>query len=337
MLAITSSESPLAGIYGIVKVVEYTYLGLFIYFYRKSINLFIFSLLLSIGIVFESSLAILQYINQGSFQGPLYFLGERALNTSTPGVANASINGSLILRPYGTFSHPNVLGGFLVISLSLVLPLILKLRKLFVFVLIFALAGVAFSFSRTAALALVFYLGSFFLISIFEKYKKGKTNKISPKKFLLILVSIVFVLSLLSNSILYQRISNLNLNEESIIQRSQQAKEALSMFYQNPVLGVGLNNYFYHIDNIYFPLGPQPVHNIFLLTLSQTGIVGLLALLSILYKVARINQYSLIVVTTIIILGSLDHYLLTIQQGQLILVLSTSMLLSFKLSAKIEK
>jgi O-antigen ligase len=331
------SKSPPAGIYGIIKFVEFIYLGLFVYHYKKSINVFASAVLLSVCIVFESSLAILQYFNQGSFQGILYLLGERAIDTNTPGVANASINGSLILRPYGTFSHPNVLGGFLVISLALVLPVVFKLRKIFITVLIFATAGIIFSFSRTALFALALYLIGFFLLSIFEKYKKGNINKDMLIKILPILLLTVFVLSLFSNSIFSRRVASISLSEESITQRTQQTNEALSMFYANPIVGVGLNNYFYHIETVYFPLGPQPVHNIFLLTLSQIGIVGFLALLLLLLKTARRNHYSFLVVATLIVLGSLDHYLLTIQQGQLILTLSTSMLLSFKLSAKIEK
>src|SRR5258708_5260679 len=74
-----------------------------------------------IGIIGESILAIAQFFNQGSLNGVLYFLGERTFTATTSGIANASVSGELILRPYGTFPHPNVLAGYLLISLTLLL------------------------------------------------------------------------------------------------------------------------------------------------------------------------------------------------------------------------
>ena len=65
----------------------------------------------------QSLLVIAQFIKQGSLGGVFYFFGERFFTPATPGIANASINGELLFRPYGTFSHPNVLAGFLLISL----------------------------------------------------------------------------------------------------------------------------------------------------------------------------------------------------------------------------
>ncbi|MBI3070230.1 MAG: hypothetical protein HYY87_02915, partial [Candidatus Levybacteria bacterium] len=56
----------------------------------------------------------------GSMGGLFYFFGERAFTSQTPGIANASINGELMLRPYGTFPHPNVLGGYLTIAMAIV-------------------------------------------------------------------------------------------------------------------------------------------------------------------------------------------------------------------------
>src|SRR5690606_22436838 len=49
--------------------------------------------------------------------GWLYYLGERAITSLSPGAATAVLDGEVYLRAYATFSHPNVLAGYLLISL----------------------------------------------------------------------------------------------------------------------------------------------------------------------------------------------------------------------------
>ena len=109
------------GFYHGVKFVEYALL----FFYIKASVPKIMSLqqitsLLAVGVVFESIVAILQYNIQSSIGGLFYFFGERSFTASTPGIANASLNGELVMRAYGTFPHPNVLAGFLVVSMFLI-------------------------------------------------------------------------------------------------------------------------------------------------------------------------------------------------------------------------
>ena len=119
------------------------------------------------------------------------------------------------------------------------------------------------------------------------------------------------------------------------------------MIKSHPIFGVGLNNFLVELPNVHkqdsnvFYL--QPVHNIYLLILSQTGIVGfgffiwfigktyqkLKAQSSKLKATSKnlksekdyliIDPLSLIVaLSVILILGLFDHYFLTLQQGQLL-------------------
>ena len=120
LLGIMFSKSPLVGLYGFLKLLEFVFLGFYTAFNIKKLRLSTVLALFSIGIIFESFLSILQYFHQGSIGGIFYFFGERTFNGQTPGIANASVNGELVLRPYGTFPHPNVLAGFLVIAMTLV-------------------------------------------------------------------------------------------------------------------------------------------------------------------------------------------------------------------------
>ena len=79
-------------------------------------------------------LAVWQFIAQTSIEGWWYWLGERQLDLSGLGIAKVTHQGRLLLRPYATFSHPNVLAGFLIGCLPLYLwlkdKLVLKLSTI---------------------------------------------------------------------------------------------------------------------------------------------------------------------------------------------------------------
>ena len=74
-------------------------------FYQKITPLLLITLV-------EFFLSLGQITTGRSLQGVFYFLGERRFALSTPGIARASLFGRQILRPYGTFSHPNSLAAF---------------------------------------------------------------------------------------------------------------------------------------------------------------------------------------------------------------------------------
>src|SRR3989344_1581709 len=120
-LGVIFSKSPLAGFYGLFKLFEFIFFGVYTARFVTKINFKKILFVFSAQIIFESILSVAQYLKQSSIGGLFYFVGERTFNGQTPAVANASINGELILRPYGTFSHPNVLGGYLLIGMTLIL------------------------------------------------------------------------------------------------------------------------------------------------------------------------------------------------------------------------
>jgi O-antigen ligase len=103
------------------------------------------------------------------------------------------------------------------------------------------------------------------------------------------------------------------------------------MFWKSPVLGVGINNYFNNLNFIASKENTfliQPVHNVFLLALSETGLVGFCLLIFIFIKSfisvfnkKQIRKYLLLAIFAIIFLGLFDHYFFTLQQGQLLLSL----------------
>lgn len=73
----------------------------------------------------------------------------------------------------------------------------------------------------------------------------------------------------------------------------------------------------------------QPAHNIFLLWLTETGIVGFLFIFFLLKKIKKPTPNYRLQTTApiiaIVIIGALDHYLLTLQSGQLLLTITLAL------------
>ena len=333
LLGIVDARNYWAGIYGIIKFLEFSFLAYYVSQNYKQLNKTVLFSCFLLSIIFESLLACLQYINQGSLGGLFYLFGERTFNALTPGIANATINGQLFLRPYSTFSHPNVLAGFLVISMLLLFIFSFKKNTLKTFTFLGITIGTAallLTLSRSAILVWLICLLVLFGLSLAEKYKKGKFNSLK----IILPVIVVFIIGaflFLQNNYIMQRFITTNLSDQSVVQRQELMSQSLSMFWKNPMVGVGVNNFYNNLTIITYQQKDyliQPVHNIFLLVMSETGIIGLF-FLSILFiksafKILKNKQnkkYLLLLIFVIIFLGMFDHYLLTLQQGQLLLSL----------------
>ncbi len=342
---ISLSQSPQEGLYGLLKLFEIGFLT----YYTSNIlrmNLKIVLFPLTFGIISESVLATAQFFAQGSLGGILYYVGERTFTSVTPGIANTSINGQLLLRPYGTFPHPNVLAGYLVIGMTLLGALFVEnsawLKKLLIiFTLLLGTIGLCLTLSRVAILVWLFVC-AFLLIRYFQE-------KIFTKKTLLVIYGLlgIFVIVLFVVSPLVPRFSQVTLQDESVVLREQLATDALRMLFAHPVFGVGLHNFLVALPHYDFSRGSvfsiQPVHNIFLLIGAETGFVGLWVYVSFivwlyiqLFKQHRLSggnslklspTLCIILLTEVMLLGSFDHYFFTVQQGQILmgLVLGTCM------------
>ena len=327
LIGISLSKNPLAGLYGLLKLLEFIFFGAYTTHFITKINFKKILFVFSVAIIFESVLSVAQYLKQSSIGGFFYFFGERTFNGQTPAVANASINGDLILRVYGTFSHPNVLGGYLLIGMTLILFNLGSTKKqlekiLYLISLTCGTLVLILTFSRIAILLWLIIL-FIFLIS-----RAGKNFLKKNIAFFLIFISIVIFLIFYTPII--SRFANLRLSDESFFQRENLLKNSLVIMKNHPFFGTGLNNFLIELSQVQktntvtFYL--QPVHSIFLLVTAQTGILGLIYFIGFLAKTFKkalaerdLINYKIIIFLSILILGSFDHYFLTIQQGQLLL------------------
>ncbi len=338
LLGIVMSRSPLAGWYGLLKLFEFCFLGIYVAYEVKFKKDFILiATIFSAGVLFESFLAIAQFINKGSIGGLFYFFGERTFNAQTPGIANASLDGQVVLRPYGTFSHPNVLAGHLTIALAIVISnfqfQISNFKKIMFYMsLVLGSLALLLAMSRvTIALWLVIVmLNLFIMFNGIRNKKLGTRNKkpiIHYSLFIILLFVGILILSPISS-----RFANLSSTDESVVVREKLVESSFAMIKDSPVFGVGINNFLINLPFYQKPTTTslftylQPVHNIFFLIATQTGIVGLSFFAWFIFITTRriknekfiIHNSLFIILFIVLVLGMFDHYFLTLQQGQLL-------------------
>ncbi|MCL5675990.1 MAG: O-antigen ligase family protein [Patescibacteria group bacterium] len=302
--------------------------------------------LLSITVFYESFLAVWQFISQGSVGGFWWFLGERTFNSSTPFIAQAVVNGQLILRSYGTFSHPNVLGGYLAMVLALLIfnfQLSIfnfqkhKIKTIFFLLTVFlGLTALFLTFSRTAWVVGAIAILAALIVRARRELKGLNFSLRSKNKFVILFCFsvglLVFIGTYLTigNSI-FSRFQTLeNADQKSLVIREQLNIAAVKMIQHYPFLGVGLNNFLISLPNYYQSSGSvrflQPVHNIYLLVAAETGLIGLLIfIIFIIFGQNRLLKKRafllLLLVGEILVLGLFDHYFWTLQQGELLATL----------------
>lgn len=265
-----------------------------------------FSPALVISVIFTCLLAIFQFLS-GKTLG-LWIVGERSFDLSTPLIARFNFYEHVFLRPYATFPHPNLLAAYLVLALPLVaFFLSKKYRSLILINFLLSALTIFITFSRPALLLIGLQL-----IIHFRRLWKIQ----------LILLALTFPL-------IFVRLSSIfTYDSLSILRRRELSEYALKLFTENPLFGVGLNNFLNVLAIEHILIGTnrflQPVHNIFLFIASETGLMGLLGFLVLLaasisrcikstvpfYKILLGNLFM------IIFLGFFDHYFLSLPQGQ---------------------
>ena len=124
-------------------------------------------------------------------------------------------------------------------------------------------------------------------------------------------------------SILFALFSNLG-NPNSFYERQVLVSQSLQIIKQHLWLGVGLGNFVYWV-----PIIRQPVHNIYLLLVAELGLpafllLSYLAIKSLSHSLRIVNWSLRIAIISILIIGMVDHYWLTLPQNILLLVVVTA-------------
>lgn len=332
-----------AAVYKSFKIIEFIALGWAIVNIRPRIGRVI--QFLSFASLYSSCIAIVQFFAQRSLGGLFWFLGERTFYASTAGIAAYSLGGKLLLRPYATFPHPNVLAGFLAAYLPLLIFIvrfeknISSYTKLLYFIsFIVGTLALFLTFSRTGWVVYLFgiFFGFYLSQQKNKKWLEGKKKLLIFAFYAIILLSIILPFSIL-NFIKPQT--------GSLKERTDLLKTAIKIFAQRPIEGVGLNNFITHAQNVIQSASGvyvfQPVHNVFLLVATELGFIGFFIFctffLSALFYSLTKNPIIFLALTQLFLLALFDHYLFTLQQGQLLFTLFASLSFVPTILAKREK
>lgn len=305
LIPVLLAISPLESIYKYVKILELVFVcAIFRKKYITNKNLLIAFFL---GSVFELILLIFQFVTKHSLGGVFYFFGERYLSLSSPNVAKATVAGIEILRPYGTFSHPNSLAGFYLL-LFFFFAANNKfgdswIKKIFLFICSIL---ILFSFSKLA-------IGIFVFLNIIFYFVKKQVKLCLP-----CLLSRMATFCLLGLIFFFAKTDPTSLDK-----RLELIGNAFKVILSHPWFGVGLGNYLFAQNSfptrfIYFL--NQPVHNIFLLFISEVGVLVAFTLTLINYKqiICLIKKHAYVLLV-FVLTGFFDHYWLTLQQNFLLM------------------
>lgn len=308
--------------YAGLRLMEWLFLAWIILQFQVSVWNALVSL--GFGVFLTFGLSVAQFLSQHSLGGGWYFFGEREFGVSTPGISQLVSFGKLLLRPYATFPHPNVMGGYLLLVLTLFLftPFPQRLlgdgkakQMLFMFrhaVIAASSLGIWLSFSRTVWLLSTFVL----IVYLFIR-----------KKSVVLLAILIIGIGLAGEEAFIGRIGALFTTDQiSLSDRVQLAQSAVRMWQTSPLIGVGALHFISKLPNFSSP--PyllQPVHSIYLLLLAETGIVGLGIFILLVYKALRQSWQHQpgvsMALSVAFCLGLFDHYLITLSQTQLLFVL----------------
>ena len=288
--------------------------------------------LIASGLV-QGLFAIYQFFTQSTFA--FKWLGLSFIEAQNPGASVVQFADERWLRAYGSLPHPNILGGFLVIILLLIVISLWQIRKriiveenfsrslLYLNLFYWLSASVIFfalilTFSRGAWLGLAI---GFIYLAVYAFVKKLKQEKIVCLKLAIVFTALwgVFLMAF-PYQLLTTRLNTVErLEKYSITQRLSLLAQAKGIYKNHPVLGVGLGNYMKELQIIEpdkFGLFYEPVHSWYWLALTELGVLGFLLFAFLLINLWRkTDVISRALIISMGVMGLFDHYLWTLSFG----------------------
>ncbi|MEK7132068.1 MAG: co-chaperone GroES [Patescibacteria group bacterium] len=302
------------------------------------------SKLLVISLILPLLIGFYQVVVGEQLASTILGLSDRLANR--PGEAVWLLDDQRILRLYGTWPHPNIAGGYLVLTLialwfersawrSLIWPLNLFRSKLKISVwsvVVGVLTLALFlTWSQAAWLALIVFFLVTFVHHWVSNHNRNHTldhtlDKLQQPKnsiaFLLLLTAvtvgflylpIIFAPSLIS--------APSSLEGRSLMERHAQLSEWQTIVSSPAVFwwGTGIKQYTAYLPDQTKPdWAHQPVHNALLLAVAELGIVRLLLLATSIIIFRKIRNPDLTPFLPLLILGLFDHYLWSLWPGLVI-------------------
>lgn len=266
----------------------------------------------------------------------LSFFGESPIGLMLPGVAKIVSRGTDYIRIYGTLPHPNILSAFILVGLGLIcwqiLVSVTRKRLIFLYISLFILiTGLILTFSRAGWLGTGVALGS---LGVFY----GLRNGITKRSLHLGLAIVLF--TGISVGMFHDFVATrATWSDAAVKERAFYNKIGMQMIKDHPLSGLGVGSSVLHMKQYsqveLKPWEIQPIHNYYILTAAETGVVGFLLIIGFfLYLAVRLAKKTAETVDPAIymrriFLGStllgiftlmlVDHYFYTIPSTEFLL------------------
>ena len=339
-------------LYAFLRLALYVGFGFYVFSQRKFDEVFEgLSLIIAVLILGLSLLGIAQWLNQGSVFNNYLFFGEQPYSFSTPNIVKESLFGFTRVPPYGTFRHPNIFAGFLSFGLLVLIRRVLNGKGswliwvsffggLITLILTFSWM-VFFSFLLSVFCLILLLRGRYYFNSQVWQWFKNKLPFVYL--FFVFLVNVLFFLL------------SVRFSSPSISYRRNLLLMGVNLVKDNPLFllfGVGFNNFTYFVDIqaalLGFPKFTQPIHNVYVLLLVESGIFALVFFAGFLIKLIlrlvvfldqkefpnkrRNASLLFILLLHLLLMGAFDHFLFTSHQIQLIFWLTVGFSLQYNLT-----
>jgi O-antigen ligase len=201
-----------------------------------------------------------------------------------------------ITRVTGTLRHPALLSLFTVLLLPFCVYGAVNGRSRLVYIsaIVAGFVVICLTYSRTQ---IVLY---FFVVGLCLFYFKRPNGRSILRNKKIIYTSVMFSFVIMAGAIynlenLYARF--FDAPESSTTSRLILAKIALNMFVEHPIIGVGWNN-FVDVMEKYDEFGASrsfryPAHNMYLLVMAETGVLGIASYLFLIFGVYKIHKNTM--------------------------------------------
>lgn len=302
--------------------------------------------------LFQAVIGIVQFTLQRSVG--LWFFGEPAVDFYTSGVGRVFIDGGRLLRSFGTFPHANIFAAFLVLGLAALFYLFLResekvfsVKRIaisFGFLLVFC--ALLFSFSRSG------WIGAGVLVvSVLTLAAIAPSLRFRAGVLFLRLVAVSILIFLAFGHLAVPRAAIPLKTDPSFNYRLRYNRIGYETIRTEP-WGVGLGNQVaYGVKNGLYekegigktePWNWQPVHNLYLLIVSEVGIPAFFAFfaflilavgagLKIFWSERGAHPVSMVcilgILAAFLVLGLSDHYFWDMASGRLMFWLVLGILL----------
>lgn len=348
LLSLLKADNQALGWYRLIKLGEF----IAFYFYLRGAVGKVFSIDQSFLVLvwsgfFQAAIAIGQAFKQGSLGWS--WLGESILRGNIQGVANFLLaGGEKWMRAYGLLPHPNILAAWLFLAIFAFYFWYLYRfgeKDIWLAILVYPILvwGLLLTFSRV--IIGLFLVGLLVRFLLFWLVRRRLSQEFRRRAKVLVITSLAAVAIF---AVVFWPQTKARFfwpaPDQSISDRLLYNGVATKVIEKDFGLGLGLGQFVWDFQrswpyqSAYFY---QPVHNIYLLIASEMGLVGLAVFLIFLTLVVldyrkRVNWTQLSSFSVLIIFGSLlmmgltDHFLWTIQQGQIMFWSMLGFMSSFK-------